>query len=198
MEISVRNQSITELKSRNQMLTLVAVGLAATIFMMGLKLVFQSEIVIMQTPGMPNNTVIERSTFDKGAQMATLLAVTNAVSQINPANAEHQKIFLRAFLSPPAYTRIASEIDFKIEKAKSERELGSYYFVFQRYEYDHKLNRHFVIGEQHTVNAARDTAQPYVYEYTAHIENYRLWVDELTAYQSDKPHNSEWLEANKK
>lgn len=198
MELSVRNQSITELKSKNKVLVWVATGLTTTIVLLGLKLLFQSEIIVIQTPGMPNNSVIEKSHFDKGAQMATLIAVTNAVSHINPANAEYQKVFLRTFLSPKAYTRIAKEIDLKIEKAKAERELGSYYFVFNRYEYDQQLNRHFVMGELHTVNAARDTYEPYVYEYAAHIENYRLWVDEIISYPGDRAHNTAWLEANKK
>lgn len=198
MEFSVRNQSITELKSKNKVLVWVAAGLTTTIVFLGLKLLFHSEIIVIQTPGMPNNSVIEKSHFDKGAQMATLIAVTNAISHINPANAEYQKVFLRTFLSPNAYTRIAKEIDLKIEKAKAERELGSYYFVFNRYEYDQQLDRHFVIGELHTVNAARDTHEPYVYEYAAHIENYRLWVDEIISYPGDRAHNTAWLEANKK
>lgn len=198
MELSARNQSITELKSKNNLLIWVIVGLTSVSLLLILKLFFQSEIIVIQTPGMPNNSVIEKSYFDKGAQMATLLAVTNAVSNINPANAEYQKLFLRAFLSPKSYTRIAAEIDYKVEKAKAERELGSYYFIFRRYEYDQKLNRHFVMGELHTVNAARDTAQPYVYEYSAYIDNYRLWVDELLSYPGDVPHNSMWLEGHKK
>jgi conjugal transfer pilus assembly protein TraE len=48
------------------------------------------------------------------------------------------------------------------------------------------------------VNAAKDSAEPYVYEYAIHIENYRLWVDDIKVYPGEKIHNSEWIKANSK
>ncbi|MEY4565659.1 MAG: hypothetical protein RLY14_629 [Planctomycetota bacterium] len=198
MELNTRNVAVAELKTQNQRLLIGLV--ATTIAVVGLtyKLIAQSEIVIVQTPGMPANSIIERESFDKGAQMATLNAITTNLGQINPSNAEYQKKFLQLYFSPNAYTRLSSEIDLRVEKMRVERELGSSYFVFKRYEYDGELNKHFVIGEQHTVNAAKDTAEDYVFEYSVHIENYRLWVDEVKTYKGDKARNSEWMKANKK
>lgn len=198
MELNTRNVAVAELKTQNQRLLIGLV--ATTIAVLGLtyKLIAQSEIVIVQTPGMPANSIIERESFDKGAQMATLNAITTNLGQINPSNAEYQKKFLQLYFSPNAYTRLSSEIDLRVEKMRVERELGSSYFVFKRYEYDGELNKHFVIGEQHTVNAAKDTAEDYVFEYSVHIENYRLWVDEVKTYKGDKARNSEWMKANKK
>jgi hypothetical protein len=198
VELNTRNVAVAELKTQNQRLLIGLV--ATTIAVVGLtyKLIAQSEIVIVQTPGMPANSIIERESFDKGAQMATLNAITTNLGQINPSNAEYQKKFLQLYFSPNAYTRLSSEIDLRVEKMRVERELGSSYFVFKRYEYDGELNKHFVIGEQHTVNAAKDTAEDYVFEYSVHIENYRLWVDEVKTYKGDKARNSEWMKANKK
>jgi hypothetical protein len=136
--------------------------------------------------------------MDKGAQRATLSAVTSNIAQINPANAEYQKAFLQVFLAPAAYTKVSEEINAKVAKQISERELGSYYFVMQSYQYDPLLNRHFVLGDVHTVNAAKDSIQPYVFEYVAHVENYRLVIDDITTYIGERAHNSEWIEVNKK
>lgn len=198
MEINKRNESMAELRDESKKKTWAIVGCVVVMLGMTFKMLSQTEIIIVQTPGMPANSIIERMSFDKGAQAATLNAITSNLAQINPANADYQKQFLQAYLSPRAYTKISSEIDLKVEKAKLERELGSSYFILKRYEYDPVINKHFVIGEQHTVNAAKDTAQDYVYEYDVHIENYRLWVDDVRTYQGDKAHNSEWIEANKK
>lgn len=198
MEMNTRNESVSELRARNKQLTYAALLGAITSCGLMFKLVTQSEILIVQTPGMPANSVIERTSFDKNAQMATLNAITSNLGQINPANAEYQKKFLQLYFAPEAFTRITAEIDLKVEKMKAERELGSSYFVFKRYEYDPLINKHFVLGEQHTVNAAKDTTQDYVYEFSIRIENYRLWVDDVKAYAGDKVHNSEWIEANKK
>jgi TraE protein len=198
MEYGKRNESLAELRAEGEKKTWAIVGCVVVMVCMAIKMLSQTEIIIVQTPGMPANSIIERTSFDKGAQVATLNAVTSNLAQITPANAEYQKQFLQAYLSPQVYTKISSEIDLKVEKAKLERELGSFYFVLKRYEYDPQLNKHFVVGEQHTVNAAKDTAQDYVYEYDAHVENYRLWIDDLKTYPGDKPHNTEWIEANKK
>lgn len=198
MELNARNQSISELRSRNKTLTTGIVLLALALFFAVLKLFFQTEIVVLQTPGMPDNSVIERTAMDKGAQRATLSAVTSNLAQINPANAEYQKAFLQAYLAPVAFTKVSSEINAKVAKQSSERELGSYYFILHRYEYDPALNRHFVLGDVHTVNAAKDSAQPYVFEYITHIENYRMVIDDVITYTGDRAHNSEWIEANKK
>ena len=136
--------------------------------------------------------------MDIGAQRALLVAVTSNIVSVNPANAEYQKNFLQAFLSPQQYTRLSAEIDAKARQLAEQRELGSYYFVFRRHEYDPKLDRHFVIGDVHTVNAAKDTAEPWAFEYRMHVENYRPVVDDALSYRGDKAHDSVWLEAQKR
>lgn len=198
MELAGRNQSITELKKEKRTLLLIILGLTVSLVFISVKHAFQTEIVIQQTPGMPNNSVIEKSSMDKTAQMATLYAVTNNIAQVNPSNAEYIKTFIQVYLAPAAYTRLSKEIDNQVAKLSIQRELGSYYFVLRGYEYDPILDKHFVKGEVHVVNAAKDTATPYVFEYSTHVENYRLVVDDVKSYEGDKEHNSEWLKNAKK
>lgn len=198
MELSKRNESVTELNKRNKLLTITCAALAIGFAALSVRYVFQSEIVVVHTPGLPNNSVIERSNFDKGAQMATLVAVTNNLAQVNPGNAEYQKVFLQSFLSPTAYTKISAEIDAQAAKLLAQRELGSYYWAFKSYFYDPQIDKHFVLGDLHTVNAAKDTAEQYVFEYKVHVENYRMWIDDVKTYAGDKPHNAEWVKASKK
>lgn len=171
------------------------VGLAAALLIALSCLLTQSKTVLMLIPGMPSGTEIQKSMMDVGGQRALLVAVTSNLAQINPANVEYQKNFLQAFLSPQQYTRLSAEIDAKARLLADQRELGSYYFVFRRHEYDPKLDRHFVIGDVHTVNAAKDTAEPWVFEYQMHVENYRPVVDDVVSYRGDKAHDSGWLEA---
>lgn len=196
MEMSSRNQSLSELNKRNSALTLAVVALAIVSVLLAAKTFFQSETLLMQTPGMPANSVIERSNFDKASQVATLSAVTSALVQINPANVEYQKKFVELYFSPKAYTRLSGDIDARVANLVAQRELGSYYFVSRGGRWDPVTGKHFVIGDVHTVNAAKDTFQTFTFEYTFHIENYRLWVDDLTSYPGDKPHDGDWIKAN--
>ena len=198
MELEARNTSIAEVRSKNNKLTWAVVLNAIAIVLLGIKLVTQSEIVVIKTPGMPNDSVLEKTVMDKGAQKATLSALTSAIAQTNPANAEFNKEFIQSFLSPTAYTKVSQAIDSQVARLVAQHELGSYYFVQRGYEYDPVSNKHFVYGDVHTVNAARDSAEPYVFEYAAHVENYRLLVDELSAYVGDKPHDAEWLKNYRK
>jgi hypothetical protein len=198
MDLNSRNLSITELKKENRLLRITILTISIALVFISVKHAFQSEIVVMQTPGMPNNSVIAKSSMDKGAQMATLYAVTNNMAQVNPTNSEYIKAFLQVYLAPAAYTRISKEIDNQAAKLLAQRELGSYYFVLKGYDYDQALDKHFVKGDVHVVNAAKDTASPYVFEYTVHIENYRLVVDDVKTYEGERIHNSEWLKTAKK
>lgn len=198
MELDARNQSISEVRARNMILTYALLASSVVVLVLAIKVFTQSSIVILQTPGMPNDAVIEKTAMDKRAQIAVLQAVTNAMASVNPANAQYQKQFVQAFLAPGAYTKISKEIDARVAKQITERELGSTYFVLNRYEFDEKLNKHFVLGDFHSVNAAKDTAQQFIWEYDAHIENYRFVVDKVTLYPGDRPHNTEWIEASKK
>jgi len=198
MDLISRNQSLSELKNENRILRLIILGVSIALVFISIKHAFQTEIVVMQTPGMPNNTVIEKSNMNKEAQMATLYAVTNNIAQVNPSNSEYLKTFLQAYLAPAAYTRISKEIDNQVAKLLSQRELGSYYFVLRAYDYDAALDKHFVRGDVHVVNAAKDTATPYVFEYAIHVENYRIVVDDVKTYEGEREHNTEWLKNAKK
>jgi conjugal transfer pilus assembly protein TraE len=197
MNLTGRTQSIAELKKTNARQVLIIAGLSASLLLALIKLAFQTEIVIQRTPGMPADSVIEKTAMDKGAQKATLSSVTSAIAQINPSNAEYQKAFVQSYLSPEVYTRISREIDNKVALLIEQRELGSYYFVLTGYSYDPQLNKHFVLGDVHTVNAAKDTSEPYVFEYVVHVENYRLVVDDLQTYTGSQAHDSEWRKAKK-
>jgi conjugal transfer pilus assembly protein TraE len=184
---------------RIQNFLLYAIAALTTALLIAVICLFtQDKIVQIQIPGVPSGTEIQKTAMDIGGQRALLLAVTSNLVQVNPANAEYQKNFLQAFLAPAVYTKLSSEIDAKAKMLAEQRELGSYYFVLHRHEYDPKINRHFVLGDVHTVNAAKDTGEPYVFEYTLHIENYRPVVDDVTSYKGDKAHNSGWLEAQKR
>lgn len=193
MEHTTHQKSLAELQQRNKFLTVAVAVLAFCILLLLVKLVLQSEVIIQQTPGMPDGARIERSAMDKGSQAATLKALTAAMVEINPANAEYQKAFIQVFLAPEAYTRISKEVDAKVDQLKSQRELGSYYFVNKGYTYDPKINKHFVYGEYHTVNAAKDSSEDYVFEFSAHVENYRLVVDDAVSYPGKTLRDSDWL-----
>ena len=198
MELNPRNQTVAEVRSSNVKLVWAVLILSIVLVALSIKLVTQTEIIINQTPGMPNHAVIEKGAMDKGAQKATLSAVTSAIAQVNPANYEYMEAFVLAFLSPTAYTKVTQEIDAKVQVLIRQHELGSYYFVMRGYQYDPVLDHHFVYGDVHTVNAARDSAEPYVFEYQVHVENYRLVVDEVVSYVGDRPHDSQWLRDNKR
>eukprot|EP01037_Dinobryon_pediforme_P033886 gene33886-39526_t len=148
---------------------------------------------------MPDGASISKDTADRTAQIAVVELVTAAIASINPSNAPYQKRFIKAFLAPDTYTTIAAEIDRRVKQMEEERELGSYYWVMTKETtYDPQLNRFFVVGEDHTVNAARDTGVPYVFEYSMTYENYRPVIHDTISYPGDKAHNSEWLKSNTK
>lgn len=196
MQHETRNQSLKESRTLNKTLSFALLISVLAILGLTTALLTQSKIIVQQTPGMPSPAVIEKSNVDKGTQRAILIAVTSNISQVNPANAEYQKVFLQSFLAPAVYTKISLEVDQKVRALVAQRELGSYYFVFTRYEYDPALDRHFVLGEVHTVNAAKDTLKNYVFEYKIHTENYRTLVDDIVTYDGDRPHDSTWKKDN--
>lgn len=197
MENSARNRSLQESAKQILWQQLAIAGLVLANIVLALIVYSQSKIVVLQTPGMPNDSVIQKTSLDKGAQRAVLAAVTSNLAQVNPANVEYQKAFLQSFLAPALYTKLSTEIDLQSKRLLEQRELGSYYFVLKAWEYDPTLDRHFVIGDVHTVNAAKDTAAPYVFEYTMHVENYRPVITDVKSYKGDRPHNSEWLKTQK-
>lgn len=198
MDLTTRQASVKELNDKNSKLTWALLGAVACIFLLAGKLFFQSEIVIERTAGMPSGSVIQKGAWDKKAELATLLDVTNALSNINPANAEYQKQLLAVFLSPEEYTRMSKQIDELSKRLVEQRELGSYYFIWKAFDYDQALDIFFVRGDVHTVNAAKDTAEPWVFEYRTHVDNYRLVVDKVTSYRGDRAHDSAWRKEQNK
>jgi len=198
VEFNLRSQSLNEANNRNQTLILICGGMAIAILLMTVMLFSQSKIVVLQTPGMPSDSVIERTSMDKGAQRAVLQAVTSNMSQTNPANYEYQKLFLQSFLSPEIYSKVSLKIDARVKQMLAERELGSSYFVFKRYSYDANLNKHFVVGEVHTVNAAKDTMNLYTYEYELEINNYRPVITDILIYPGESMHDTQWIANQKK
>ena len=122
MDIANRNESVTELRANNKRLTVALAAVSVGLLLVAGKLFFQSEIVLLNTPGMPSQAVIQKQSFDKASQAATLTAVTTNLASITPANAEYQKRFLQMYFAPEAYTKINQEIDFLVEKMKVERE----------------------------------------------------------------------------
>lgn len=194
MEFNIRSASLQEANSRNKLLIFSCVGLVGVVLILAIVLTAQSKIVVLQTPGMPNDTVIEKTTMDKGAQRAVLQAVTSNLAQINPSNFEYQKSFLQSFLAPDVYTKVSLKIDARVKDLIDQRELGSNYFVFKRYLYDEKLNKHFVQGDVHTVNAAKDTTEPYVFEYSMAVNNYRPIITDVAVYKGEELHDTKHFE----
>ena len=198
MEFNIRSASLQEANSRNKLLIFTTLGLALVVLILAIVLTSQSKIVVLQTPGMPNDSVIEKNSMDKGAQRAVLQAVTSNLAQINPSNYEYQKTFLQSFLSPEIYTKVSLKIDARVKDLIDSRELGSYYFVFRRYEYDEKMNKHFIMGDVHTVNAAQDSKEPYVFEYAMQVHNYRPVITDVLVYKGDAFHDTKYYESKSK
>ena len=60
------------------------------------------------------------------------------------------------------------------------------------------MSKVLVVGDIHTVNAAKDSTQAYVYEYDLKVDNYRPVVTSIVSYKGDVIHDSIWLENRKK
>lgn len=198
MDHKRQQQSIAQLERKNTRLTWANNGLTVGILVCVFSLAMRDQIVHLQTPGMPDGAEIMKSAMNKKAEFGTLSAVTANLVAINPSNAGYQKEFLKAYFAANVYTELSKEIDSTVRRLEDQRELGSYYWVQSAVTYDAAINKFFVVGDVHTVNAAKDTSVPYVYEYQMHVENYRPVIDSITSYQGDKPHNSEWLKVNVK
>ena len=200
MELQTRNKSVAELRENNRLLTIGIAFSMVIILLLALRVTFMSDIIVNQVPGMPDGGKIWKNGMDEGVEKAQAFALTSALAQLNPSNAESTKKVVQAFLSPEAYTVVSKAIDDKAQQLAQQHELGSYYFVpaARGFFQDDKLGRVFVTGDLHTVNAARDTSEPWVFEYPVHFSNYRMWFDGVTAYLGDKIHNSDWIEAQKK
>jgi len=188
MNLDQRTLTVAEYRRLVQYLGigLVCVGIIA-VMAVGKVVFLSNPIITLKTPGLPADAVIEKTAFDKKTQMATLLALTQVINSINPNNANYAKSYIEVYFDADTYTKLSASIDAQVSKMASEHELGSRYFVFKRYLYDPDKDRHFVIGELHIVNAAKDTGEPYVYEYELRVENYMPRVVSYTFYKGENP-----------
>jgi hypothetical protein len=200
MELTQRDKTVSELKRRNALLTWAATALAVGMLLLAAKVAFMSEIILNQIPGMPTGSKIWKNGMDMGAIQAEAFAVASALASVNPSNPESVKAFVQPFLSPDAYTVVSKAIDDKAGQLGLQHELGSYYLVLgpHGFQYDDKLGRIFISGDIHTVNAAKDTAEPWVFEFEVRFADYRMFIDGVTAYQGDHIHNSDWIKAQEK
>ncbi|UVA77162.1 TraE/TraK family type IV conjugative transfer system protein [Pandoraea commovens] len=198
MEIATRNKSLAELSRDNRRLTATVALIAAAMLVLSIKVFFTNEIIVNQVPGMPNGAKIEKSGMDVGAKQAIVVAVTTMLASVNPSNAESIKHFIQPFLSPDAYTKVSKAIDDKVATLRTQRELGSYYFVTRGFDLDEKLGLLFVKGDLHTVNAAKDTSEPWVFEYPVSFSNYQMVITDVVSYPGDRVRNSKWIEAQTK
>ena len=158
---------------------------------------FQNKIVLMQIPsstGASGEIMYEKNGINRSSQRAIILATVSAISQINPSNYEFEKVFVQNFLAPEVYSSLSVQIDQQAKKMRDQHELGSYYFDFKEYLYDPLLDKHFVKGEIHTVNAIKNSTQMWIYELTLRVDNYKPIITSLNAYPGSDFHNSSWLE----
>ncbi len=199
MDLEQRQKSIAELRRINRWLAASVGGLVIVALVQTIALAVKERTVVMAIPGVPDDVEFHRNAIDRKGLQAAALAVVSAVAQINPANADFQKRFLQAFLAPASYTEITKVIDERVAQQIAQREGGSTYWVTNEYRYDPELkNVHFVIGDLHTVNVAKDTAQKYVFELHMQVENYRPVVTRVVSYPGERPHDSAWLKEQTK
>lgn len=192
MKLSVREMTIEEAQRRVNFLTYICAATTSLSLLMGFAYVTQSKIFVQEVPGL-NNVEVGQNFMDLTGQQSILLAFTKTLAEVNPANVEYQKRFIASFLAPELYTQVLLEVDALVAKLLTDRALGSYYFIEKSYEYDPLLKKHFVVGYVHTVNAAKDTAEPWVFSYTARIENYRLVVTSIERERGEVVKNSAYL-----
>ncbi len=158
---------------------------------------FQNKIVLMQIPsstGSSGEVMYEKNAINRSSQRAIILATVSAISQINPSNYEFEKVFVQNFLAPEVYSSLSIQIDQQAKKMRDQHELGSYYFDFKEYLYDPLLDKHFVKGEIHTVNAIKNSTQMWIYELSLRVDNYKPIITSLSSYPGSDFHNSNWLE----
>ncbi len=197
MELKLHTQSITELSERIRYLFHANAILLITLFLLVIYLFLQNKIVVVQVPGGGGSvveSVYEKTAIDRSSQKAIIMATVSAISQINSANYEYEKTFIQNFLSPEIFTVISGQIDSQVKKLIDQHELGSYYFDFKEYAYDPLLNKHFVRGDVHTVNAVKNTSQSWIYEVSMRVENYRPLIIALDTYSGNEFHNTMWIE----
>ena len=197
MQLTTYTQSLHDvtkwvnyLKITNSILFVVLV----IVTIMGL---FQNKIVLMQIPsstGSSGEVMYEKNAINRSSQRAIILATVSAISQINPSNYEFEKVFVQNFLAPEVYSSLSIQIDQQAKKMRDQHELGSYYFDFKEYLYDPLLDKHFVKGEIHTVNAIKNSTQMWIYELSLRVDNYKPIITSLSSYPGSDFHNSNWLE----
>ncbi len=184
-------KDIKQLKLVNIALTVIA--LIAVVAWFTRTVIIQYEI-----PGLPAGSTIGKNNASLGAKYAVCMAVTANLASVNPSNVEDIKAFIQPFLSPDVFTKISLQIDDQAARLRAQRELGSYNFTFKEARYDPKLDKLFIRGDIHTINAAKDTAQPWVFEYRVHIADYLIKIDDIKNYEGEIMHDTAYYESLKK
>jgi hypothetical protein len=185
MEFKHSLNSIAELKEWQSFLKKLVLGLLVLVLTETVFIFNQSKIIVIKTPGIAGEAWSQNSALDRISQKSIILSTVSAMTQI--------KRFIQTFLSPSLYTEISLQMDIRVKKMQEQRELGSMYFEFKEYEFDPELNKHFVKGEVHTVNVAKNTAQMWVYELQMEVENYLPLITSLQAYPGDEFHDALWM-----
>lgn len=191
------NERSQSLKDKDRTIGRLATALVVSALVLAGLVVFMhfhGVIVIMRTPGLPNEAVLERSTMDMKAQKLVLSAISSAIGSINPHNAEYVKALAQSYFAPESYTRLTGEINALVQKMVVEREAGSHYFVQLSSNFNPQENTHYIYGEYHTVNLAKDTAQNYVFAYQLRVEQFRPVITDYKFYPSDNPPTMKYQE----
>ncbi|MBR7780212.1 hypothetical protein [Undibacterium rugosum] len=140
----------------------------------------------------------DKPLVDRSAQMVTVVALTSAIVQVNPFNFEYQKGFIRIFLTSELYEKVSKEMQVRIEYIKKAGRFDGDYFVFRSYQYDEKLNKHFVMGDIRSLSSATVMInKAYVYEYRIHTDGGNAIADEISIYPGTISHDSDWLAKQK-
>ena len=201
MELKQHYKTVQELTLWVSYLIKTNLFLFVIIFLLVTYLFLQHKIVLIQIPGSGGDqgqVTYTNGVVELTSQKAIVLATVNAISQINSANYQYEKIFIQSFLSPEIFTSVSSQIDAQVKKMLDQHELGSFYFEFKDYFYDPVLNLHFVKGDIHTVNAIKNTSQSWIYELSMHVDNYRPLITSMSTYPGIEFHNSSWIEKQSK
>jgi len=197
MQLSTYTQSLHDVTKWVNYLKITNSILFVLLVIVTITGLFQNKIVLMQIPsstGSSGEVMYEKNAINRSSQRAIILATVSAISQINPSNYEFEKVFVQNFLAPEVYSSLSIQIDQQAKKMRDQHELGSYYFDFKEYLYDPLLDKHFVKGEIHTVNAIKNSTQMWIYELSLRVDNYKPIITSLSSYPGSDFHNSNWLE----
>ena len=190
--------SIGQLQKRNHHLTIATLALSFLVTCLMVVITLRSDVIIIETPGQPSSEVIEKSSFDQRRQEALFFDITKTFVGINPSNYLYQEKKLEPYFFKKDFKNIERSITTRVDQLVAAKELGSYYFIPAKYVFDPITKKHFVTGDLHTVNVAKDTSQPWVVEYMAEFDSYHLWIKDMAMYEGKNIHDAEYEKANGK